>query len=392
MTKQEFELIWRDYQLNLGTHLEECERDGVHIFKYSTTERQDFKYCRRLWDFASPSRKGLAKKQVHEALWMGTGFHHVLEEYYRNNVSDLPEEFVATTWNEWLDEEVKRLEDQILPRDVEAFQESVDNMRTLGEGMLVNYVTWAQKADLDEETGFKNILSVEREFQVPVRDAEGNIARWTDRNGEVWEVHLVGRMDMLVLDFSDRVWVVDHKTSKDRVNVEHLILDDQMTIYIWAIQQILGVEVEGALYNCVRKKLPTIPKELKAGGLSQAKDIDTTYDVYLKAIEEHEFDPADYQKILNILADKPNGFQMREKVRRNQHEIALAGHLLLCEGIDMLNAPFIYPNPNWDCSWRCDYKPLCEAVNRGDDVQFIIDKAYEKSDRGEVYKRESTIE
>ena len=377
---------WLKHEAFMEEHLAKCEAEGVHIFKLSTTERQDFKFCRRQWDYASPSRQGYEKKQSHEALWMGTGLHHVLELFYLGNKD------VAGEWNTWIGEELTRLEPLVPERNREEFFERAEEVRILGEGMLENYATWSLKGDMDEETGFKSILSVEREFQIPIRDASGNIARWEDRNGIVWEMHLVGRLDMLVEDFNGRTWVLDHKSSKDKLDPEHLIMDDQMTLYIWAVQQIIGQPVEGAFYNVLRKKLPTIPKELKAGGLSQDKAQDTTLEVYMAEIERLGLNPDDYTKMIDILSNKPNTFQQREKVRRTPYEIAMAGQMLLYEAIDMLNSPFIYPNPNWDCKWRCDYKQLCLAQNRDDDVNFLLESMYQKSDRGKVYERESTIE
>ena len=377
---------WEAHEKWLEGHLAKCAEEGVHIFKYSTTERQDFKFCRRLWDYASPSRQGYEKKHEHEALWMGKGIHHCLEMHYREGADVVP------TWKDWLAEQVAKIEPLVPEKAKEDFSKRIKEIEVLGEGMLVNYVTWAMVADNSEEIGFKEILSVEREFQVPLRDAAGDVLRWKDREGTIWEIHLVGRLDMLVKDFSDRIWLVDHKTSKDKLDTEGLIMDDQMTIYIWAVEQIIGLPIEGALYNVLRKKLPTIPMQLKAGGLSQDKSIDTTLEVYMAEVERLELNPDDYAKMVDILSNKPNTFQQREKVRRTRYEIKRAGYLLILEGIDMLNAPFIYPNPNWDCKWRCDFKELCVAENRGEDIKWMLETLYQKSDRGAVYERESTVE
>ena len=377
---------WEVHEAFIEQHLKECEEQGIHIFKLSTTERQDFKFCRRQWDYASPSRQGYEKKQSHEALWMGTGIHAILELFYREGAN------CAIEWNNWVDSELKRLEDQVPPSRREEFFARAEEIRILGEGMLDNYATWAIHADATDDKGFRKILSVEKEFQIPIKDEFGNIARWTDREGTIWELHLVGRLDMLVEDYYGRIWILDHKTSKDKLDPEHLLMDDQMTIYIWAIQQILGVAIEGAYYNVLRKKLPTIPKILKAGGLSQDKSIDTTLEVYMAEIEKQGLNIEDYSKMIDILSNKPNTFQQREKVRRTPYEIAIAGQLLYYEAIDMLNNPFIYPNPNWDCKWRCDYKELCLAQNRNDDITWMIESMYQKSDRGAVYERESTVE
>ena len=68
--------------------------------------------------------------------------------------------------------------------------------------------------------------------------------------------------------------------------------------------------------------------------------------------------------------------------------------MLRCEAIDMLNAPYIYTNPTWDCKWDCDYKQLCLATNRNDDVEWLLKSMYQKREFEEdsVYSRESTVE
>jgi len=375
---------------------------GIKIFRLSTTERQEFKECRRRWDFASLSRQGIEPNRPAVALWFGTGIHHALEMLYQRRaefgadpayfgeMSDY--DYVQKTWLDWYDAELKRLEEsQTVLWDEQ--KQALEETRDLGQKMLANYEAWSSVADYKDSTGFKRVLYTEREFAVIIPDETGKPYHFTDGSGQVWEMWLVGRLDMVVEDFDGRIWVLDHKTSKDRLDEEILILDDQMTLYLWAAQQILQKPIEGCYYNVLRKKLPVVPQVLASGkGLSKAKSIDTTYEVYLQAIEENGFDPADYEDILDHLANKKTGFFERVKVRRNQHDLAMAGRMLLLEAIDMLNDPYIYTNPTWDCKWKCDYKDLCLAMNRNDDVAYLKDTMFRKRapEEGSVYNREHT--
>jgi len=311
-----------------------------------------------------------------------------------DEVPDIETPAIVVHWRRWVAEQLKAMEkEQQVLWDEQ--KQAIEESTRLGEGILEGYERWSSVADTTKELGFKSILYTEREFAVIVPDENGNPYHFTDANGQVWEIWLVGRLDMIVEDFDDRIWVLDHKTSKDRLDEEILILDDQMTMYLWAIQQILGRPVEGCYYNVLRKKIPTVPKVLVSGkALSQDKSIDTTYDVYLQAILDNGFNPAEYDKMLDLLANKKTGFFERVKIRRNQHEIGMAGRLLLLEAIDMLNAPFIYPNPTWDCKWKCDYKDLCLAINRNDDVEYLREALFRprKIDDLSVYNREHTNE
>ena len=365
----------------------QLEAEGVKIFRLSTTERQEFKECRRRWDFASLSRQGLEPNRPAVALWFGTGIHHALELWYSGQETD-----IAKAWLDWYDTELARLEEsQTVLWDEQ--KKALEETRDLGQKMLEGYEIWASVEDYKPQFGFKKVLYTEREFAVYVPDEHGQAYRFTDGNGQEWEIWLVGRLDMVVEDFDGRVWVLDHKTSKDRLDEDILILDDQMTMYLWAAQQILQHPIEGCYYNVLRKKLPVVPQVLASGkGLSKAKSIDTTYEVYLQAIEDNGFDPADYEEILGILANKRTAFFERVKVHRNSHEIAMAGRMLLLEGIDMLNQPYIYPNPTRDCKWKCDYKDLCLAMNRNDDVDYLKKTLFHsrETEAGSVYARETT--
>lgn len=375
----------------------DLKEQGVLVFRMSATERQEFKECRRRWDFSSYSRQGLEPKRAAVALWFGTGIHHVLEEYYRveQAAGELPHEAfdIEKSWQAWIDKEFAKLEKQSGELWEAQKAELLDSV-SLGRGMVEGYLRWADKADFEGPTSFKKILYTEREFAVEVPGPDGKEFIFKDGNGQPWVIWLVGRMDLIVQDWKDKIWVVDHKTSKDKLDPEILILDDQMTVYMWALQEILGIEIEGCFYNVLRKKLPTIPKLLQNGTTSQDKSCDTTYEVYYDTLIERGQDPAQYENMLQMLQQKDAKFFERVPVHRNQHEIAQAGKMLVMEGIDMLNEPYIYPNPTWDCRWKCDFKNMCLAQNRQDDWQYLRETMFQKrrADEGSVYGRESTIE
>jgi len=377
--------VFDQHVMMMNDRLEALEREGVKVFKMSTTEREEFKRCRRRWDFASLSRQGLEPKKPAIQLWFGTGIHRGLEVFYREQKNPVEE------FEQWAKTEVERIRQSQNGLWDEQVQE-LENTIELGKRMLENYVAWASIEDSTSENGFTEVLYTEREFQTPILDPSGNPARFIDRNGQVWEMHLVGRLDMVVRDHYGKIWLMDHKTSKDKLDPQILILNDQMTVYLWAAQQIFKMPFEGAFYNVLRKKLPTVPQLLKTGSLSKSKQIDTTYEVYLAEIEKHGFNPEDYRDILEHLQEKPNTFFQREKVRRNQHEIATAGRLLFLEAIDMLNDPFIYTNMTWDCRWDCDFAQLCKAMNRNDDVDWLLRAMYQKRQSEGVYDRIQTIE
>jgi len=384
--------IFMSHQVATFDLIDRLVTEGYRIFRLSTTERQEFKECRRRWDFSSMSRQAIEPKRPATALWFGHGIHKGLEEHYSGNDG-------IKAFDTWAAEEIER----ISQASNGLWDDQVNELRDmveLGKGILEGYIQWSSVADLTAQRGFRMVHFTEREFIVPIMDSSHgvtttdtsyNIATFTDANGQKWAMFLVGRLDLIVEDFYERLWVMDHKTSKDKLDIETLTLDDQMTVYLWAAQQIFGRRFEGAYYNVLRKKLPVVPKVLVSGkALSQDKSIDTTYEVYYNEIIKQGFNPDDYKGILTLLQEKPNTFYQREKVRRNQAEILNAGAWLYYEAIDMLNDPFLYTNPTWDCKWKCDFRELCKAMNRNDDVTFMRENMFQKreEDEASVYCRQ----
>lgn len=388
---------------------------GIKVFRCSATEVEEFLDCRREWNWSSFSREGLEPKKAHSALTFGTVIHYALEQYYKGRMHqpsywvDIAAEF-SVQWMintmqviysqknldmpDWTDIPIEEAFENALSLLYPEEQQEYRELETLGMAMLQNYDVWSQKEDYSELNGFQRVLYTEKEFAVVIPNVDGTPYRFTDANGQIWEMWLVGRLDMIVEDYFGRIWALDHKTSKDRLTEEILILDDQMTKYLWAVTQILKMEPEGIFYNVLRKKLPRVPKVLVSGkSLTKDKSIDTTYEVYYEAILANGFDPKDYTEILQMLQDKKDGFFERARVRRNTYEIRNAGYQLLLQAIDMLNAPLIYPHFTWDCRWKCDFRELCAATNRNDDTEWLKNSCFKKRvvvDTS-VYSRESTI-
>src|SRR5690606_10898829 len=125
---------------------------------------------------------------------------------------------------------------------------------------------------------------------------------------------LVGHIDGVVQDSSGDVWILEHKTSATSWSLVDMLFNDQTLGYMWVVQQLLGSAPRGVIFNILRKKVPRVPQLLKNGGLSRAKNIDTTFETYMRAIEDNGLDPVDYVEILRELKDRGNTFFQREKV------------------------------------------------------------------------------
>jgi hypothetical protein len=315
------------------------------------TERAMFKRCRRKWKYQCRWEL-VPKEEKRGALWIGTGVHYGLAEYYRSK---------RDPWEaaqEWLDQKLPELHlEDMWPEERAQFNASTDLMASI----LVGYVPFAQANDDFE------IISVEEALRIPIPHTR---------------VVLVGQMDVLARR-AGKLWVMDHKTAAQYVDITALEMDDQMTAYLWMVWQAHDEIPGGALYNELRKKVPAQPEILVRGGLSKKKNIDTTYEIYLNAIKANDLDPKDYADILEFLRNKPDGFYRRELVARTKYELEHFAENLIPEAkaMNSKNTP-LYPSPTRDCSWDCQYRDLCLCETTGGHLEGLIDSLYEHSPGG----------
>lgn len=364
-----------------------------------TSDRGQFKSCRQKWDFGSKIRMNFEPKTNAKPLEFGTAFHKGMERFYDPDLQGLPyhircEAAVAAFDQVCRDQSkgyvaLKGTLDDLVKAD---FNERVE----LGHGMLNYYFEWSKHRDRFDP------VKVEVEFEVPIPVPEhlGSILFETrrgmfsissdgyllcDLEGTPEPVLYQGRIDMIVKDENGDLWVFDHKTAGQRSAFDWLPLDDQITSYVWAMHQ-LGIPVVGFIYNEFIKGYPEPPRVLKSGALSEAKNQDTTYELYLKAIHDGGYKEEAYAEILDYLRANEKTWIRRQQMRRNTREIMNQGDRIFLEAIDMLGNPSIYPNPSkFNCNGCWFYAP-CLARCEGSDFQTILETNYTK--RSETKEKE----
>jgi hypothetical protein len=143
------------------------------------------------------------------------------------------------------------------------------------------------------------------------------------------------------------------------------------------VQQKLGLEIRGVIYNQIRKTAPHPPKQLKRGGFSVAKNQDTSFEVYLRTLREHDIDPHYYRDFLLFLKENPKEYIRRTKVAYTQQTLEIVGQRIQREASEMLEDPTIYPSPSsWNCN-GCRFFAPCVALHEGRDAQIVLDENYE---------------
>lgn len=287
------------------------------------------------------------------ALLVGSLVHECLESYFRDGN-------YTTTIKEWREKEFKKMfkEEQALHSDI------IPLVKVLLRGYISNW----KSLNLEMEW-------VEKNFEYEI--APGII--------------LVGKIDGKARDDKSRPWLVEHKTCRKMPGEEVRIHDTQGVLYTWVLDQ-MGESTVGIIWDYLRTKLPARPELLKSGGLSTRKNIDTTYEVYLREIKKHGFDVRGYREILGELKEKRDSFYRQVKLPFNSSlcenvmsDLVVNSRQIIFMERECSGSPELWPrNLTRDCSW-CDYKTLCHAELRGEDVSFLLKHDYVEN-KGEKKK------
>lgn len=212
----------------------------------SHSEISTYLDCQKKWDLIY--NKGLKVDNVH--LQFGSMGHEVLETRIIPDESLYPELKEAFGINSW-----------------------------------ENYFTTIFN-ELDE--AFKDYEVLHKEYRVETEDIKGVI-------DVVWKHKKTGR-----------ILITDYKFSNKDKGYVDIWLDEQMYIYaaVYASLNNLLLEDINIGYVNIPKVEVKKPRVLKNGMLSKDKAQNTTYELYLEAIEENGLNVADYEDILSEITDK----------------------------------------------------------------------------------------
>jgi len=363
---------------------------------FSTTERQEFLRCRRAWDFQSPNRRSLQRKGLPQvALHVGSAVHYGLEA---QALGLDPLGAIEKFFDVEAARVAREYADRVgAPMGLEERNQLAES-RVLVRAMIQRYF---DKWGWDNPLGDYEYIAPEVSFRVPIPLEK--YADEIDYTGP--RLFLVGTFDGLGrkrnVTPTREVWLIEHKTYSQRPDFSSLQTDDQMHGYSWAAQQLFGIPVAGALYDGIAKKTPTVPQILLAGTVSVAW-VDTDAETMLKRIQECHGDAwhdlplmagkkqkvvdgvpqtlmDHYEPFIARLQERDAGdqtpFHTRHRVHFKQVAIQRWERDLCHLAVDMVD-PKIYPNFPWSGCWDCNVRDLCNAVQFGEDLEYVIRRDY----------------
>jgi hypothetical protein len=296
----------------------------MSVWTYSKMNK--FKVCRKQFDFAYNQR--LKKVEEDKKLVIGRAVHRGLDRLYTgkslqavfDDVDAIFEDFAEgkfeeETEDQWLiKEKIKRIlrgyEEIVLPGD---------------------------KKNKDFQ-----VLDTEPEFAMNFADEDGN------------NHVLKGKVDM-VLETTNGIWLVEHKTAQQWSDSNNLKLDEQGTTYIVSAESALDEPVNGIMYNIIRK--PSIrPRKNESN-------------------EEY------LDRLVEDMHDRPEFYFFREEsTRSTQQKRDLIDDLKHIAAIDEREDTRYYRNPSYlannKCNWMCPFTDIC--IEYDDE---LVKMEYEKREK-----------
>lgn len=360
------------------------------MVEYTTSQLACFKNCPKKWYYRFFMM--LDSISIKRNLELGSYVHHLLDVFYQpepkytvrlelHSLSEVAQERylgVMAASEKYFKQKTENLFEEEMQQFIEMRQEV--------ETIVTRYIE--QNA---EDLQRYKVISTEKEFCVPIYN----------NNGKRTRDKLRGKLDMLVEDMYTTIWFFEHKTTSDSVDnrFETVELEEQLNNYILVTSGMYEDYFGGGILNVIRKKAPRLPEPLKRGGLSRDKKIDTTFDLYMEALEKYGYNPAEYSEILGILKEKGDRFFGRKIVSRKSFQILetrdeIYFTIQIIKELTKLfkkthNPAVFYRTPSFMCGKFCQYCNLCILDSKKGDVDSYIAGNFVKR---EVINPELTME
>jgi PD-(D/E)XK nuclease superfamily protein len=281
--------------------------------KFSNSESQTWKQCRRKW-YLAYYLGYKAPEKVTGALALGTNVHTALAAGYAPGGSPGLSMGILSAIYE---ESRSKATDDLIAFDKEA---------KLAKIMVEGYWEWV------EETGADSNLEI--------LEAEVDIEHPIEVHGQ--SIRLVGKRDAIGVNTETGIaTLIDHKTCQTLTDPA-LDLNEQSRMYL-LLQRLNGSTV---VQNCIWNLLRKVQRTAKAVPPFYARE-----EIYVSEDELRRFWTRVHGTVRDILA-------IRERLDAGE------SHYSVC-----------YPSPSRDCSWKCEFRVVCPLLDsEGDNaLQFLKD-------------------
>jgi hypothetical protein len=301
----------------------------------TVTERGEFRRCRRRWYLGSPNGLHLGRITPTPALALGDLVHKTLAEWLANPEIDCGHRFMLFA-AEAVENAQKVYRNQIGVNPSNDELAGLLDSVTLGKAMMENYQAF-WKTPLPEGC---ELVASEQKIELPIPFSEN---------------HLELKLDGLVKTQKGNLFVLEHKTYGSRPKLESLNTNDQFLAYMWGATQLGIGKVMGIAYDGMWKRaVPPRGSKME--------------DLFIRTFLIR----SDYE--LNDF-----GQYLFEEAEEMQRVMLVVDDLIALKSVQYgWEHHNLYPNRRWEGCYDCGFDPLCTAISKGEDVDYIIASMYTK--------------
>ena len=325
------------------------QHHGVIPYKVSASKLRDWMRCRRMW-WLTWVRQLTLEEGLTDLRATGTRVHKALAGWYVPESEgpvdprDGIEKAIADDWARLLERSGVDEEHENYERIKTKWEQNTSLERAMVEG----YMEWLEETGADAGLTF---VASETELSADLETV--------DHAGNFLLVHLMGRLDARAIrDVDQARQFVDHKTVGNFTDPLKMIqMDPQMLMY--GLLEFLNTEegearCDGALYNMLRR----VKRTAAAKPPFYARE-----EVRMSEIQLDSF----RQNVIGAARDM------------------VQAEALLEEGGDPMEV--VYPTKDSDCSWKCDFFPVCPLFNDGSRAEDMISGLYRQDNPWSRYDR-----
>lgn len=291
-----------------------------------------FKCCRRKYQYRYLDK--ICPKEASNALQFGTEMHEILAQLFEGIEAEQARENAEI-------EPIESVRDRLCAMIDIANLEPTDRAKL--KGLTIGYLNKWYLSDCREY----EVIDVEKEFS---HEAEYH---YKDCEPHVF---FVGKVDGILKRKSDgKYFILEHKTASivDESYVAQKEIDSQTMTYAACIQDVMGIEISGAIHDIITKQKIRLKKGETEEGFCQRLIDDVTDDNFTRIIIEFEpYELRDFTKELNEAVD----------------DAVYCRNFYKCTG---------------SCIGRygaCEYLPLCKAKGKLEGLEelYEVRKAHEE--------------
>jgi hypothetical protein len=240
---------------------------------------------------------------------------------------------------------------------------------------------------------FNNLMREEREEygDLPAECARimrGYVAHWKEEDSHyrVLDTEVEGLVelpngdmfnfiiDKIVEEEDGGVWVIDYKNVSSFMDDDFMLLDTQLAKYAWAATKIGYPKIRGVMFDELCTKTPTIPEQLKTGGLTERKNLQCDVYTYYREIRRLGLDPRDYIDMLRHLSGQSKKWYRRTRMPRDKPMVGQTLKEMIWTSDEIKHATEENHFPRTvdkSCKFMCEYLHPCIVELQGGRLEEI---------------------